>query len=154
MLQFLFWIAICHLLFLIKPLPFYSSLSIRTLDASCGGGLCPERSRMNAAWLLCAFFPPCIPRTFVLLFKLHTVDWFYQGSHLKGPTLTALSANPAVRNAWPRISHLSSVVNRPSSVVSRPTFRSSSFRNFFYSKLFIIEPIHGAPPALNRLTMG
>jgi len=50
---------------------------------------------------------------------------------MTGSTLAALAANPAARNAWPRISHLSSVIRRQSSVVSRPTIRSSSFHYYF-----------------------
>ncbi|MCJ7661852.1 MAG: hypothetical protein MUO67_22125, partial [Anaerolineales bacterium] len=52
----------------------------------------------------------------------------------------------------------SSVVHRLSSVVCRPSsivqlFVPLRFKIIFYSKIFIIEPTHGASPTPNRRTM-
>ncbi len=53
------------------------------------------------------------------------------------PTAASATAASPARNAW--TSNFSSIVLRLSSFVYRPIIRSSSFRNFFYSKIFSIE---------------
>ena len=59
----------------------------------------------------------------------------------------------------PVVRRLSSVACRPSSVIRRLSsifhiFVPLRFAIFFYSKIFSIEPTHGAPPAPNRRNMG
>jgi len=59
----------------------------------------------------------------------------------------------------PVVRHLSSVACRPSSIIRRLSsifhiFVPLRFAIFFYSKIFSIEPTHGAPPAPNRRNMG
>ncbi|MGB6423072.1 MAG: hypothetical protein WBD56_02070 [Anaerolineales bacterium] len=58
-------------------------------------------------------------------------------------TAASATAASAARNAW--TSNFSSIVQ---------SFVPLRFAIFFYSKIFIIEPTHGAPPAPNQRTMG
>ena len=72
-------------------------------------------------------------------------------------TAASTTAAPAARNTW--ASNFSSIVRPLSSVVCRPSsivqlFVPLRFAIFFYSKITIIEPTHGAPPAPHRRTMG
>jgi hypothetical protein len=68
---------------------------------------------------------------------------------MTGLTLTSLAVSPAIFQT-----PCSSYLGIRSSFVCRTIIRSSSFRDYFYSKILIIEPTHGAPHAPNQRTRG
>ena len=70
--------------------------------------------------------PPCIPRTIVLLLKLHTVNWFQSGVPMTGSTLTALAASPETSTLSSAVSTAAASATAASTTAASATAASTT----------------------------